>query len=344
MVEPSLLCVNCAAPPPAHRRTWGRCVLCVELNLPSTYYCGEECMKAHWPKHKVWHKKQKELAEKHREGTLQERDRSTAEAEAQRAEATGDEYVKRFAAAAALMTEDDLHAAAKAWRKLIKQWPDHPRPYYNLGIVLHRSNRLVEAAQMYLKSMELSEEGTKCWVGAASCAFCVLKQPDCNEVPKPKWWKDEALQALSARVVALAPEDPHVCTMRARVLIGDTFCATPWNVGPRTAAEIKEAATRYRRAAMQALLPSEAQRFERLAQACDKVADPLLAKEKAEAEEARAAAAAEEAEALKVAEAKASAAAEELLAEEEKEKQQAANRMASKVKHGKGKKGKKGRR
>ena len=55
MADPSLLCVNCAAPPPPHRRTWGRCVLCAELNLPSTYYCGEECMKAHWPKHKVYH-------------------------------------------------------------------------------------------------------------------------------------------------------------------------------------------------------------------------------------------------------------------------------------------------
>ena len=59
MAEQSLLCVNCAAAPPAHRRTWNRCTICVERNLPSTYYCGEECMLAHWPVHKEYHKEQK---------------------------------------------------------------------------------------------------------------------------------------------------------------------------------------------------------------------------------------------------------------------------------------------
>ena len=60
MAEQSLLCVNCGSAPPPHRRTWNRCTICVERNLPSTYYCGEECMLAHWPKHKLWHKQQKE--------------------------------------------------------------------------------------------------------------------------------------------------------------------------------------------------------------------------------------------------------------------------------------------
>ena len=59
MAEQSLLCVNCGAAPPPHRRTWSRCTICVERNLPSTYYCGEECMNAHWPRHKAVHKEQK---------------------------------------------------------------------------------------------------------------------------------------------------------------------------------------------------------------------------------------------------------------------------------------------
>ena len=68
MAEPSLLCVNCARPPPPHRRTWGRCVRCAELNLPSTYYCGEACMNAHWLNgHKEYHKVQKQLAMEVRE-------------------------------------------------------------------------------------------------------------------------------------------------------------------------------------------------------------------------------------------------------------------------------------
>jgi len=40
--------------------------------------------------------------------------------------ATGDEYSKRFAAGVALNAEGDYNAAAKAWRKIIKEWPDEP--------------------------------------------------------------------------------------------------------------------------------------------------------------------------------------------------------------------------
>jgi len=79
MAEPSLLCVSCARPPPPHRRTWGRCTVCVERNLPSTYYCGEECMNAHWQNgHKEYHKEQKQRAKQIREGTLPGLDRENA--------------------------------------------------------------------------------------------------------------------------------------------------------------------------------------------------------------------------------------------------------------------------
>jgi len=120
MAEPSLLCVNCARPPPPHRRTWGRCTVCIARNLPSTYYCGEECMHAHWPKHQVYHKEQKQLATEWREGASQ-RARSLAEVEARRAKETGGEYEKRGAAALALAAKGDHHGAAKAWRKIIKE-------------------------------------------------------------------------------------------------------------------------------------------------------------------------------------------------------------------------------
>jgi len=140
--------------------------------------------------------------------------------------------------------------------------------------------------------------------------------------------------------------------MRALVLTGGAFAQAQWNAGPRTAAEIKEAATWFRRAAVVAHTAADKQRHEQLARGCDEFADPLLAKEEVEAaaaraaaeakaEKARAAAEAVAVEALKLAEAKAAAAAEELLAEEEKEKKlAAASTTAGKAKAGKGKKGK----
>ena len=177
---------------------------------------------------------------------------------------------------------------------------------------------------------------------------------DCHEVPKPEWWNDEALKALSARLLAVATDkSSEACAMRACVLGGDTFSKAPWNAAPRTAAEIKEAATLLRRAAKAHRTPVVKVRNEALASMCDAAADTLQAKEEAEASKARAAAAAEAektraaveakaAEALKVAEAKATAAAKELLAEEEKDKQQAAasSTKAGTAKQGKGKKGK----
>jgi len=354
MTEPSLLCVNCARPPPAHRRTWGRCTVCIERNLPSTYYCGEECMNAHWLNgHKEYHRKQRERAKQMREGSVPQHDRSLAEAHARRAKRTGSEFDKRCAAAMALNAEGDHNAAAKAWRKIIKEWPDGAVLYYNLAVVLQRSNHSAEAAAMFLKAMELFEDGTENWAEAAASAFDTLKTDDCREVPKPEWWNDEALKALSARVVALAPDHDQSCAMRARVMCGDALVSSKahWSAGPRTAAEIKEAGAWYRRAAMLTTIPSCKLRYDNAARQCDEYADPLLAKEEAEAAAARAAAEAEAektraeaeaqaAKALKVAEAKATAAAEELLAEEEKEKQQAANKIASKAKEGKGKKGK----
>jgi len=152
-------------------------------------------------------------------------------------------------------------------------------------------------------------------------------------------------------VVAVAPGTFESCAMRACVLVGDTLTKVPWNEAPRTAAEVKEAATWYRRAAKVTGVPADTQLVcEWAAGRCDDVADPLLAEEEVEsakaraaaeagAAEARAAAEAEAAEALKVAEAKAAAAAEELLAEEEKEKQQASTK-AGKAKQSKGKNGK----
>ena len=63
---------------------------------------------------------------------------------------------------------------------------------------------------------------------------------------KPEWWNDEGLKALSARVVRAAPNDTHAGQMLATVLSGYDGA---WEMGPRSAAELKEAATYYERSA-----------------------------------------------------------------------------------------------
>ena len=64
---------------------------------------------------------------------------------------------------------------------------------------------------------------------------------------KPEWWNDEELKALSARVMRAAPNEQSTSLMRAIVLRGHSFGS--WEAGPRSAAELKEAAAHFERAA-----------------------------------------------------------------------------------------------
>ena len=82
----------------------------------------------------------------------------------------------------------------------------------------------------------------------------MLAQEACAEVAKPEWWNDEGLKALSARVVRAAPNDLDANQMRAMALCGR--CGA-WEAGPRSAAELKEAATYFERAAALSTAPAE---------------------------------------------------------------------------------------
>ena len=107
--------------------------------------------------------------------------------------------------------------------------------------------------------------GFEDWARVTAAAFNVLAQKVCAEVAKPEWWNDEGLKALSARVVRAAPDELNAHEMRALVLSGQ---CDAWEAGPRSAAELKEAATHYDRAA--ALHPAPAMKAEltRLADVC----------------------------------------------------------------------------
>ena len=352
MEAQSLLCVNCAAPPPDGQDKWSCCKLCAKLKLPATYYCGEECMKVHWPKHRQWHKEQKEFVA-HTVSHVLQGDRARAEALSRDAEVRDHDGYKQYAEAYEIMAKGDNHGAAKAFRKIIAEEPWQPGPYYNLGVILVRSGRAAEAAPMFLKAMEIYpitwelKDRTKHWARSVASAFDVLKNDACSDLPKPDWWNDEALMELSARVLAEAPDECGAMNMRANVLghlvapCHDRGPPFRWDVVSRTCAEIKEAATLYRRAAARAVAISDKERFANLARICDKAAVPYLAKEEAEAKAARAAAVvaqAEEEKTREAAEAKAMEAAEALLAEEEKEKMQTV--VSTQASKAKGKKGK----
>ena len=149
----------------------------------------------------------------------------------------------------------DWRRAARAYREVIALKPDEPAAYANLGVVLGNSGHHVEAIQRYLEAKERYSVVSERWADATASAFDMLRLKECAEVARPEWWNDEGLKALSARVVRAAPNHAAAHNMRALVLRGlCSVCA--WEMGPRSAADLKEAAAHFDRAAALADAPA----------------------------------------------------------------------------------------
>jgi tetratricopeptide (TPR) repeat protein len=184
---------------------------------------------------------------------MQQRAREAAERQARIAAQSGDEYMELLAEGARYGSQKDTRRAARAFREAIALRPDVPEAYFNLGAALANSEHVVEAAQRYLEAKERYPVGSEEWAEATARVFKSLAQEACAEVAKPEWWNDEGLKALSARVVRAAPDEMHAHQMRAIVLSGRS---NTWEAGPRSATELKKAATHFDRAA--ALCPAPA--------------------------------------------------------------------------------------
>ena len=86
-------------------------------------------------------------------------------------------------------------------------------------------------------------------------------------------WNDGGLKALSARVVRAAPNDDSANSMRALVLLGEP--AGTWEAGPRSAVELREAATHFERGAALCTDPAHTAQRTDLAKRCRSQAELL---------------------------------------------------------------------
>ena len=197
-------------------------------------------------------KRQRKLLED--AGVLQQQHRETAEMQARLAARTGDAYVELLAEGMRYASQHEPRRSARAYREAIALKPDEPEAYFNLGAALANSGHYVEAAQRLLEAKERHRVGSEGWAQATAVAFLTLTKEACAVVAKPEWWSYEGLKALSMRVVRAAPDDVVAAEMRA-VVLSRQSCG--WEAfGPRSAAELREAATHWERAA--ALCPAPA--------------------------------------------------------------------------------------
>merc|ERR1740139_883111 len=219
--------------------------------MPSIYFCGRKCQAKCWTEHKAWHVEDDARREdQNAGGVLEVRCREVAEQTARTAESTGSEYVRLVAEGLRHVADQNYHKADKTYRKAIALEPGEPGAYFNLGVALGNSGRHAEAAPLHLQAAARCPEGSEDWADSIGAAFNVLCQPECAEVAKPGRWNDEALKSLS-KAVLRATDSMMGHTMRAAVLAG---WLPAWESGPRSAADLKEAATHFERAA--ALTPA----------------------------------------------------------------------------------------
>jgi len=267
----SLRCIGCLRLPsemPDGREKHPVCDKCKELKLPTTYLCGMDCPgnPGAWDLHGVFHKKlRKDRKRKGDGGVLKQRNREAAEEISRLAAQSGDAYEELLAKGSRYATKEDWRKAGRAFREAIALRPDTPAAFFSLGAVLSESGHKVEAAQRFLEAKERYRVGSEYWAKATAWAFDMLTREECDEVAKPEWWSDEGLKALSARVVRAAPNVAIANTMRAAVLSGQLGA---WEAGPRSAAELIEAAAHFDRSA--ALTSAPAVKADKLlwAEAC----------------------------------------------------------------------------
>ena len=272
----SLACIGCARLPSDmddEREKHPICDKCRDEKLPTTYLCGEDCPAnpGAWQLHGVFHKKlRKERKRKGDVGATQQWNRDAAEEQARRAAQSGDKWDEIMAEGARCASKLDWRRAAKACREAIVLRPDQPNAYINLGHVLSNSGHVVEASQRFLEAKERYPMGSEEWGEATAEAFVTLKLEECDQVAKPEWWNDEGLKALSARVLRAAPNEGRANEMRAMVLSGKSG---GWIAGPRSVAEVKEAATHFDRAAALANTSGAKAEYASLADKCRSMVD-----------------------------------------------------------------------
>jgi len=252
------------------------CPICRELKIPTTYWCDVNCPgnPGAWKRHTPVHKEVRRLRERSEDGGWdRQQDGELAEVAARQAAQTGDAYMELMAKGMRYASRQDPRREVKAYREAIALKPDEPLAYYHLGMALAKSGHFVESAQRYLEAKERRPVGSKFWGSDTAAAFNMLTHEACAEVAKPEWWNDEGLNALSARVVRAAPDSVHAHQMRALVLRGH---CDAWEAGPRSAEQLREAATHFERAGALHHAPAIKAKMEENADACRR-AEGMLA-------------------------------------------------------------------
>jgi hypothetical protein len=245
------------------RRCWGCgaveespsfqvCTLCIEEGCEPCAFCSLECLRAATPRHRAFHQEKRRLY--------------------QLAEQVATRHWYSAAAAAPIASPyDDLLDSMQNSMSIGGGTAASPAPSQQLSDV-------TQAAMEYVMAVERTtpQQGARSlpWAERAIAAYALLSSAELTELPRPSWWSDAALKALSLQVLESRPDFVLAWRLRGEVLSARLGEAN-WPYAPRSSHELAEAGRCLQRAATfgsDELAPADKEHVVRQAVACLKAA------------------------------------------------------------------------
>ena len=196
------------------------------------------------PKHKRWHKQQRQLEKEHQivESTPTAWSLGGFQQMVVDKKASGSNYQELVATGFELMQKGHFKAATKKLRRAIALDPEQPDAYGALSEAMEWSNDTVAGARLKVQALERADKRSRFWACTAAAAFDSIRAVLPDGMEAPDWWNDEDLLCMSATVLSmLSHEQNHMpFLMRARVLVHGTGVTngTFWQPGPRGSGEV----------------------------------------------------------------------------------------------------------
>jgi tetratricopeptide (TPR) repeat protein len=235
------------------------CARCREEGCnPVSPFCSKECLKAAWPRHKVWHAEQQKALGDAEKDSYAAKEKATINAIQgvlkEQPESKAKSYMQ-------LLMEADSHklkgAYSKAEELLLKASelnPENPVAFAQLGEIQGLTNKPHAAASYYVKATSLFRDsdkttvgpnGTNLWASSTLSAIFWLNVPGGAPEERPEWFNDEHLKELSQTLTQTAPQDLRSWQTRAFVLCPMPDIPPQWAMPEggmmRTEAELQEA-------------------------------------------------------------------------------------------------------
>jgi tetratricopeptide (TPR) repeat protein len=273
-------CWGCGILPGLGMCKFAMCSICKEKRLPSGVFCSTECLKLNWPRHKKWHK-QLEMSQVVSEGRqinphtgLSDHEAALLRPNDMSIEST--KYDELLVAACKHSDLGDFVKGCRALRRAITLEPDRAEAHGVLGNLLSRSGDQDGACKAFCRVMELSDHGSGHWAQAFAAAFNSCNAQLSTAAGRPPWWNSTKLKEFSHLAIAASTEVSYTLCLVARGNALDGSWTGHQGISSQpTAADLREAASFYRKAAQRVSLVSSKERIVKKGVACLKAVAAL---------------------------------------------------------------------